>query len=316
MRCAGLIVDDSTHYIDHLAPFCGLMGWPLIVCEREIAETIERFYPGVQVVLMDFRSLQLPPCIAACETRDILNAYLGPFRPYQGRLLWLPHGLSDKGWKTPFFEALKGEDLLLVYGQRMRDVLSQKGVAIEQRSIGNFRLQYYEQHRSFYNQLTQKLWGDRRFVLYAPTWEDAEQNGTFWQALPKLKNKSVMIRVHPNTSKRYAVQLEQHRGSYEFLENFPPVYPVLERTDVYLGDMSSIGYDFLTFNKPLYFLRQTKTDPHLDPSAFLMRAGTQLEINELEQMENTPQSHETLYNHAFDKTSNWMEQVESWLAAH
>ncbi len=36
------------------------------------------------------------------------------------------------------------------------------------------------------------------------------------------------------------------------IEDFPLVYPLLAATDIYLGDVSSIGYDFLMFNRPMF----------------------------------------------------------------
>src|SRR5438105_1920604 len=38
-----------------------------------------------------------------------------------------------------------------------------------------------------------------------------------------------------------------------FITDFPLIYPLLAKTDIYLGDVSSIGYDFLFFQKPMFF---------------------------------------------------------------
>jgi hypothetical protein len=318
MKYAGLLLDDSPHYIDHLAPFCILMGWPLLVCNQEIAETCRKFYPQLNIAEVDVFLLKMPPCIVTCHPRPMIQAILGPFRPFRGKLLWLPHGLSDKGWKTPFFQALAGEDLLLVYGQKMRDMLQAKKVPIPQFSIGNFRYEFYLKNRPFYDSLRTK-----RSILYAPTWDDAEQNGTFWEAFPKLIEQipNLTIKIHPNTQQKYASRLERLRGLAEFLDDFPPIYPLLNKTDLYIGDMSSIGYDFLPFQRPLFFLRKEKTDPETDPSAFLMQAGTQITVDEISTIEN-PQGkvdHSKLLAHAFDAPTNWttnlQQQVDLWLSA-
>jgi CDP-glycerol glycerophosphotransferase (TagB/SpsB family) len=247
----------------------------------------------------------------------MLQAALGIFRPYKGKTIWLPHGLSDKGWKSPFFEALQSEDLLLVYGQRMRDVLKEKNISLPQLSIGNFRKEFYLQHRSFYDALLP----DRRAILYAPTWEDGEQNGTFWHAFPKLieqipQDKHLFVKVHPNTQRKYAHQLEQFpKGSYTWIENFPPIYPLLNKTDIYIGDMSSIGYDFITFHRPLFFLRKEKTDPAQDPSAFLMQSGTQITLDEIPTIYRSPApvNHQKLISYAFDEAPNWTKNLEQFL---
>ncbi len=318
MKYAGLLLDDSPHYIDHLAPFCALMGWPLLVCNQTIAETCRKFYPQVTTLEIDILALNLPPCVVTCHPKPLLSAILGPFRPYHGKVLWLPHGLSDKGWKTPFFEALKEEDLLLVYGQKMRDVLQTKKVPVPQFSIGNFRHEFYLKHRSFYDALRTK-----RSILYAPTWDDAEQNGTFWEAFPRLVEQipNLTVKLHPNTQQKYAAKLEPLKNKAEFLEEFPTIYPLLNTTDLYIGDMSSIGYDFLTFDRPLFFLRKEKTDPFQDPSAHLMQAGTQVTLNELSFIKNShvKPDHSKLLAYAFDRPTDWITQlqnkVDQWLTA-
>lgn len=318
MKYAGLLLDDSPHYIDHLAPFCAMMDWPLLVCNQSIAETCRKFYPQVKLIEVDLFDLKLPPCIVSCHPKPLIQAFLGPFRPYTGKAIWLPHGLSDKGWKSPFFEALQTEDLLLVYGQKMRDVLKAKQVHIPQLSIGNFRYEFYQKNRLFYDSLRSK-----RAILYAPTWEDAEQNGTFWDAFPTLANQipNLCVKLHPNTLQKHASRLEKLRSRAEFIDDFPCIYPLLNLTDLYIGDMSSIGYDFLPFNRPLFFLRKEKTDPLNDPSAFLMQAGTQITIDEASTLKNShvKPDHRALIAHAFDTAPKWttqlQKQVDLWLNA-
>lgn len=327
MKYAGLIVDDSFHYLDHLAPLCALLNWPLIVCEDSIAEQCQTFYPQVTLLRQKFSRLDLPPCIVSCDNRRMLSFLLGPFNPWNGRLIWLPHGLSDKGWKGPFFEALGKEDLLLVYGQHMRNVLAQKKINLAQASIGNFRQKFYHFHHSFYERLLHERFGASRFILYAPTWEDSEENGTFWEAFPRLLDAIpphlyLFIKVHPNTEKQFGPKLERCRGIAErvtnisFLDNFPTIYPLLSRTDVYIGDMSSIGYDFLCFQKPLIFLRRHKTNLLNDQSSFLMQYGKQILIDEIPKMFQEPlvnfKESTSLLQNCFDEVS-WEQAAEEIL---
>ena len=46
-----------------------------------------------------------------------------------------------------------------------------------------------------------------------------------------------------------------------FVDGFPLIYPLLKQVDYYLGDYSSIGYDFLYFDRPLFFLGALKQTP-------------------------------------------------------
>jgi CDP-glycerol glycerophosphotransferase (TagB/SpsB family) len=288
---AGLIFDDSPHYLDHLAPFCALLGWPLIVCDERIAALCKKFYPMTQLIEADFFHLNLPACVVSCNSRPSLTLALGPLSSWQGRLIWLPHGQSDKGWKSPYFEALGTEDLLLVYGDRMREVLRRKNIRLPQISVGNYRWQFYQTHRSFYNQLLDQQLRIDQYVLYAPTWNDSEQNGSFWAAFDSLihavpPEQHLLIKVHPNIEKLEPGKLERCRGKIaslphvSFIDEFPPVYPLLDRATAYIGDMSSIGYDYLRFGRPLFFLTPERIDLS-QPHAYLMQWGTQILYEEI-----------------------------------
>jgi CDP-glycerol glycerophosphotransferase (TagB/SpsB family) len=209
--------------------------------------------------------------------------------------MWLPHGQSDKGWKSRYFEALGGEDLLLIYGDRMREVLRAKNIALPQVSVGNFRWQFYQLHKEFYDRLMDQQFGQQRFVLYAPTWDDSEQNGSFWKAFDSLilavpAHLHLLIKVHPNMQKTAPAKIERCRGIIEgmanisFIDDFPPIYPLLDRTDAYIGDMSSIGYDYLRFSRPMFFLTDRKVEPANNPSAHLMQCGTQILYEEIPEL--------------------------------
>src|SRR5579862_4181017 len=107
MQCAGLIYDESIHYIDHLAPFCALLNWPLIICEPSIADLAEQYYPDLTIIRKEALAIQLPGFTVTCDTKPLLYA---SFPGQRTKTFWLPHGNSDKGWNTPFFTALQEED--------------------------------------------------------------------------------------------------------------------------------------------------------------------------------------------------------------
>jgi hypothetical protein len=303
------------------------MDWPLLVQEEAISEAVKKFYPQVRCVHLT----TLPPILLLCNTRPHLNAALGLLSGYEGKTLWLPHGLSDKGGKGLFFEALEQEDLLLIYGQKMRTTLLDKAISRPTFSIGNFRYLFYQKHRAFYDQMIDAQFGTSRFILYAPTWEDMEGNGTFWQAFPILvaslpSHLLLLVKIHPNTQKRFTAELERCKGLAEkkgniiLVDDFPPIYPLLNRADAYIGDRSSIGYDFLYMKRPLYFLCQKKVDPESDPSALLMQCGEQIRLDELPALLNRPnlctlsqpflEKIEQMTRYAFDPTDDFVERLQ------
>ena len=275
---AGLIFDDSRHYIDHLAPFCALLDWPLIVCEESIAKIARRFYPGLKITEINLFDLYgAPSTIVSCDSRGLIETAC-PISPK--KLLWLPHGNSDKGWKGSFFSPLQGETVL-VYGQKMIDFMHREQIFPQTISVGNFRLEYWLKHRLFYDTLlkeTLSLQKARATYLYAPTWDDREGNGSLWKAFPLLASHlpedcNLIVKIHPNTLSQHEPQIERWIGQYAnrpniyFLTEWPPIYPLLNLCDAYIGDMSSIGYDFLYWNRPMFFFN------HNNLNSFLYRCG-------------------------------------------
>ena len=84
---------------------------------------------------------------------------------------------------------------------------------------------------------------------------------------------------------RYA----QHPSAL-FLTDFPPIYPLLERSVCYIGDYSSIGYDFLVFDRPLFFIPSSKS-PSSSYTSPLYRCGLTLLPEDLAQIK------EKIYTH-------------------
>jgi hypothetical protein len=289
MNSAGLIYDDSRHYIDHLAPFCALKGWPLIVCEEAVGDLARKYYPGLEVLEASCLDLALPKTIVSCDTRPLIEAALG--RKIDSDLLWLPHGNSDKGWDHSSFSALEGHTAL-VYGNKMIDVITKQKVATRTIKVGNFRLEYWKRNQAFYEKILRSeidLPPKNKTYLYAPTWYDQEGNGTFWEAFPLLAKHlpadcNLIVKIHPNTYARHTAAIEALIGRYKtilFLSDFPPIYPLLSLSDAYIGDMSSIGYDYLYWNRPMFFLNSKRLDPNTSPSLFLFRCGFDISLEQI-----------------------------------
>lgn len=261
MKLAGLIYDNSTHYLDHLGPFCALMECPLIIIEEGLAHLAREYYPDLEVIESSPFEQNFPERVIACDPAPLVRA---AFPQKEVKTIWLPHGRSDKGHTAPFFEALKGERIVLVYGRAMEQQLRQKEIEAEIVRIGNYRFEYFLKHKEFYRGKlpTQE---NKEKILYAPTWDDAENSCSFWNAFGSLakgvkEHQNLYVKLHPNTVLQFEPEIEILIGKYgrgeqiHVLPEFPPIYPLLEQMDAYIGDMSSIGYDFLTFNRPMFFL--------------------------------------------------------------
>lgn len=294
MNTAGLIVNDSPHYLDHLAPFCAERKWPLIIVEPSIAQLARLYYPGLEVLEQNFRSLKLPTNIVSCHPRPFLQSC---FPSASLNTFWLPHGNSDKGWKSEVFELLRHEKNIFVYGPKMVDAIKEKNGGaphLQVETVHNYRKNYFTKHLDFYRMLTTKKFpkNPRTLTLfYAPTWKDSEDSCSFFRAFPILadhlpENYTLLIKLHPNTELSSAPDIERLIGKYAknsrilWVRDFPPIYPLLEISDGYIGDMSSIGYDFLSRNLPMYFLNHQERDLSRDPGLYLHRCGLSLKPEE------------------------------------
>jgi teichoic acid glycerol-phosphate primase len=304
-KSSGLIFGDHPIYIDHLAPLCSLMNIPLFVSEEKIFQLLAKYYPALSVELLN--PLRLPEQIALdyeavihCLPRPLFDEIFFLAERLVGKKLisiWCPHGNSDKGHQSYFMENLKEETHLLVYGEKMIDFLKEKKVFSQLpdiEMIGNYRYDYFLRHRRFYHDLLEKkilskLPKNKKNILYAPTWDDCENSSSLSlcydyliRALPEDFN--LIIKPHPNTFIQSPDLLdklrEKEKPNLLLLEEFPPIYPLLEAIDIYLGDFSSIGYDFLCFNKPLFFLNVSGRNPQNDKGLYLYRCG--IEIRDLE----------------------------------
>ncbi len=300
---AGLIYGPDEHHLDHLGPLCSFMGIPLIVTEDKLCDLAKRYYPGLEVILFDYLAISEYlvshfDIIFYSMPRDIFDeVFFLPQKLMQKRIraIWCPHGNSDKGESIFYMEALKKEEAALLYGRQMVETFKRKGVFDQLKGhviTGNYRYQYYLQHKEFYDQIAEreimrKLPKAQKTLLYAPTWQDYEKSTSFFDATKPLietlpSEYNLIIKLHPNLTLQQDFLIEDLIAAYQskqnvlFLKEFPPIYALLNLADLYIGDMSSVGYDFLSFDKPLFFLNQTVRDSKNDAGLYLFRCGIEI----------------------------------------
>ena len=280
-KIAALIYGENIHFLDHLAPLCYFFCIPLITNSENIFELTKKFYPKVKVeyvenISINFFIVKHFDKILTCITKvyfdsefrfqqDVLNKEID--------IIWCPHGNSDKGKTCFFFEALKDAKNVLVYGNKMLDFLKEKNIlnSIKTFSIvGNYRYKYFKEFQKFLKKITKREIFDTIShkninILYAPTWQDSENSSSFFRVSKFLfdqlpSNYNLIVKLHPNLIAQNKMKIELLKNKYLknnilFVDDFPVIYPILDFIDMYLGDFSSIGYDFLTFNKPMLFFK-------------------------------------------------------------
>lgn len=298
-KAAAFIAIDQSHYIDHLAVIVSIMDIPFIVLTQDAFDSIKQFYPNIKAELQNETDITRERLISDYDVLFLSDlwskeTFLKHFSSLeksfhkQLRRVVCPHGYSDK---TFYFKAFAGEDLCLVYGQQMIDFFAKYNITETLSGIirtGNHRYLYYRLNQSFYDKLAEELIfsGFKKkqpLIIYAPTWQDLTDSTTFFSAFMYILEKlppeyNMLIKLHPlleltdPASYYYILGLYEKQPNVVFTKDFLPVYPLLAKADLYLGDMSSVGYDFLTFNKPMFFLN--KTPGNQQP--YLFQCGTEI----------------------------------------
>lgn len=305
----GLNFNTNIHWTDHLAPLCVIMGIPLLLSNEQHAQEAQFLYPGLEVLLVDWQDINLHYLIERFDVffqsqiwhRDEFYEQCQPWEKFYNKIVrnvHCPHGFSDKLF---WFEKSAREDILLVYGDNMLDLFKEVGVAEHLNATvrtGNYRHLYYRQHQIFYDQLIkERVWSrldqSKPTILYAPTCHDQENSTSFFQARDLLahlpSDYNLVVKTHPLLEETDAAALYALMGKYEdksnvvFVKDLPLVYPLLAHSDIYVGDMSSVGYDFLAFNRPMFFLNQLKRNAKQDRHLFLYRCGFEIKPEQYQQ---------------------------------
>jgi hypothetical protein len=323
-------------YLDHLGVICYIMGIPLFVTEELTYQSALTFYPQVETYLVSLEELDASFLAqhfdAIFESGKFIAANLDKMIQllYQKkmRFIYSPHGHSDKGHSA---KKTINQDISLVYGQHMIDLLTQTGAIQKIRHVirtGNYRLPFYRKHQAFYDELMKKKIGSslnlsKKTILYAPSWQDGENPTSFFKSTSRLidelsESYNLIIKLHPFLAEFHPsettaiVERYQNRLGALFLTEFPCIYPLLNISDLYIGDYSSIGYDFLAFDKPLYFLLEEESPSFAIHSCGLSIPKAEkishfLERTLEENKESKAKARKTVYEYAFGRERNFAE---------
>lgn len=337
-RGVALNLFSQHHYTDHLGPLCIELNLPYLFIDDACYESACKYYPKLHAIRLPSENYLWDELVDAYDyfllsdywDRQLFHKNLAPFEQRhnkQMRQVHCPHGFSDKSY---YFAHAIHEDILLYYGQNMLDLITRyqpKNQANAFVRMGNYRYDYYLNNKEFYDTLAQKeLFGryadpQQPTLLYAPTWMDSQDASTFFTAAPQLLQNlpseiNLLIKVHPNIERDFAAEYYSLLGSHEerpnvlFVSDFPPIYPMLNGCQFYLGDISAIGYDFLTFRRPMYFLRKDDAEPTQDRRHFLHQCGRSLRDTDAasvyrlikEDLKATPSSFKTIQDQVYAYT--------------
>lgn len=307
-KCCGFIYRKSLHHLDHLAALCQFLNIPLVFTSASLEMVAKTFYPSLKTLCFS----ELNFATEILRSFDTLfsalpEKMLAPLFFFEEALTgkklitcWLPHGNSDKD----NLEGLVGEKRLLTYGPQMETILRNKGILTEENgvTIGNLRAHL------FHNFPLKEEKKKKFHILYAPTWNARDVLSDLSTLLQNLPSDCFLtVKLHPNTldNPRYIglKELYAKKSNLSFLETYPLIFPLLKGVDLLLTDGSSVAYDFLYFDRPIFFL-QNKITPLL--SVGYLTSGEHF-YRDIEKSDDFSEKRKSLYLHAFSDEVDYKE---------
>src|SRR5581483_8373173 len=232
MRHTAILSGPDTH-LDHLGVLSSLLKIPLIVTEEKNFRLAKALYPNLNPELKGLDELTIEHLAYSYdviyETGKFFAAQLKPFLKLlfqkEMRFVFCPHGNSDKG------HSIKNhieQDISLVYGEHLYDLLKRTSAADKIRHIvktGNYRFSYYLKYRQFFDALAQDtvfshFKNEKPILIYAPTWNDAENPTTFFTETERLIEElspsyNLIIKPHPFLAEHHPARAYRLMALYE-----------------------------------------------------------------------------------------------------
>ena len=284
-RGARLAIAWHPHHAEHLAPWCELLDMPLLLSDGAHLDRIADDYPGVRVerargarmsrqVALFAHAIRkrAPSAIFYSElfSRTLLRALFGGRRDAP-RIVYVPHGFSEK--RQDWARGTAFQDVAVLYGRHAYDQLEALGVADDLGGhviSGNLRAGYHRRHAAYFRERIALLGLDgprpSRTLLYAPTWHDAIGSSSFATACAAFVTGlpagwRLIVKLHPHLE-RDAAGIEALAATVRgrdvhLVRAHPLCFPFLDLADAYVGDMSSLAYDFLAYGRPMFFTNPT-----------------------------------------------------------
>jgi hypothetical protein len=293
LKACAYINKTEVHHLDHIGVLAATLDIPLITSDLKLYHLGKQFYPGLDICFVSSDELSAEALVNSFDLIFVTNFWDKPdFDAFfkdtkkKPRYVYCSHGNSDKGQTYPVMERFLLQDITLIYGMRMLDFLKEKGVTLNDSVLcGNYRLNYYKKYKKFYDKIMLPFVDTyKKKILFAPTWnpQDSCLFGDLTNFINEIPNDYALIfKVHPAFERDFFLQyafveeLFNKKENILILKDFPIIYPLLEKVDCYVGDASSISYDALYFNKPIYFI---KSGPK-SPSTYIHQAGVMLDLN-------------------------------------
>lgn len=322
MRCAVFSLTNVD--IDHMVPLSYILNLPLIVTDPKVLSLCQKYYPQVKPVFIDQSEFSIK---YIAQEYDVL---LHTYKPWAARLvdlvkitcnkrlffIYCPHGNSDKLYTYTRADHVTCSDIQLVYGEQMKSYIKKHSVTQKDCplvEVGNYRYEFYKRYQKHFDTIaTREIFSrfekPQKTILYSPTWKDPYGNSSFLDQFSSIltdlpAHYNLLIKIHPNLEDRHPAHVHHLMQKCEAHPNvlatyeFTPIYPLLNLCDIFLGDYSSVGYDFLSFKKPQFFYQQQPTPLH--ECGYTIPSTNPFTFIDQHPYNDHERAQETLYKHAF-----------------
>ncbi len=286
---------DSVNHLDHLAPIAYFMNVPMVIDEEFLVETMEKYYPQVNRIYIDHHAKILETLatnfdflfVSCANYRADLSPLFEVIFRKNIHFWYCPHGNSDKMVKQ-----FENQKFVFIYGNQMKKRLEEAKYLETYDGVvrtGNYRFSFYRKHEAFYDDIVEKevfrkFAKKQKTILYAPTWVDQEKSSSYFDVALSIVDQlpdhyNIIIKIHPwlvHQKAGHVAYIEERyrdKPNVVVLPLYPLVLPLLKRTDIYLGDFSSVGYDFLYYNRPMFFFNPSNHIKDRSYSSYLHHCG-------------------------------------------
>jgi hypothetical protein len=283
----GICAGPHIQFLDHLIPLCTLLTIPLVVTDPQVfASALKRYNAVFFDDNLEGEKVQEAKALFSVEPGKCHSSFFqwGEKILKNKALSFLSwHGNSNKYRSEYWAENALCEDVLLYYGPFMADYYKEKGVW--ERIPHKIHVGHYKR---FFQSKKTLFPTNRKKILYAPTWSfpGKIEASPFLDSIEQLikitpNEYLLLVKPHPYFFRLFLNEMTSLKNRYEgscaieFLEEDFPLDSCFHEVEAFVGDYSSIGYDFLAEKKPLYFLPGKVRDP------YLFSCGKEVTVNSL-----------------------------------
>ncbi|GAB4186959.1 MAG: hypothetical protein Tsb0015_05210 [Simkaniaceae bacterium] len=259
----------SQKSLDHLSSFSAYLSLPLYLADKELFQNIHNQYPNLdcryyteEEIATSFLQ-ENDAAVTALPSNMLNNIFEFSQNLLNKKLLsiWFPENLPESSFSSD------QEMASLATGQLAYAAL--RKMQIEKILIvGNIKYAFYAENKDFYETKLQsrlKALNKKLFTIFiASSWMT---DFDFFQFIKeKIKNYNFIIPVNSlqikaNTDLQNFINDFTDFSNILFIQDFIPMHPLMAQSDIYLGEINELAYDYLIYDNPIVLTHHFANSP-------------------------------------------------------